>query len=44
MGRHSGVLKLIATDPSLNEVFDGETQAIAAELVYAFRTRGPDAY
>lgn len=31
------VLKLIADDPSLGEVFDAETGALAAEVVFAFR-------
>jgi glycerol-3-phosphate dehydrogenase len=35
--RAAGVLKLTAADALLVEVFDDETQAIAAEVVYAFR-------
>ena len=31
------VLKLTEADPSLGEVFDDETQAIAAEVIFAFR-------
>ena len=30
------VLKLTEAEPSLGEVFDGETQAIAAEVIYSF--------
>jgi glycerol-3-phosphate dehydrogenase len=35
--RAAEVLKLTAADPLLIEVFDDETQAIAAEVIYAFR-------
>jgi glycerol-3-phosphate dehydrogenase len=35
--RAAEVLKLTAADPLLVEVFDDETQAIAAEVIYAFR-------
>lgn len=34
--RASGVLKLAAGDPLLTEVFDAETGAIAAEVIFAF--------
>ena len=36
-GRANEILKVAADDPSLGEVFDGETGAIAAEVVYSFR-------
>jgi glycerol-3-phosphate dehydrogenase len=35
--RAAEVLKLTAADPLLVQVFDDETQAIAAEVIYAFR-------
>jgi glycerol-3-phosphate dehydrogenase len=35
--RASAVVELISDDPSLGEVFDLETGAIAAELVFAFK-------
>lgn len=35
--RAAGIMKLVVGDPSLAEVFDVETQAIAAEVVYAFK-------
>ena len=35
--RASGVLDLLEIDPSLSEVFDSETGAIAAEVVFAFK-------
>jgi glycerol-3-phosphate dehydrogenase len=35
--RAAEVLELTVADPFLVEVFDDETQAIAAEVIYAFR-------
>jgi len=34
--RSAAIVKLVADDSSLADVFDAETQAIAAEVVYAF--------
>jgi glycerol-3-phosphate dehydrogenase len=35
--RAAEILKLISAAPSLRKVFDEETQAVAAEVIYAFR-------
>jgi len=35
--RSSSILNLIGEDPSLAEVFDSETSAIAAEVIFAFK-------